>query len=61
VSVFVYGAPLSLLFVTSCIALMSAVALALSIQAEDAVFAWVWAVVFALSSLLAAWSLWRLA
>jgi hypothetical protein len=59
-SVFVNGAQLSLLFVTSCIALMSALALALSIRDEDALFAWIWAVVFALSSLLAAWSLWRL-
>jgi hypothetical protein len=59
-SVFVTVAQLNLLFVTACLAVISAVALTLSIQAEDAGFAWVWAVVFALTSVLAAWSLWRL-
>lgn len=58
--VFVTVAQLDLLLVTACIAGISAVALIWSIQAEDAVFAWIWAVVFALSSFLAAWSLWRL-
>lgn len=60
ISVFVTVAQLNLLYVTACMAGISAVALILSIQAEDAVFAWVWAVVFVLSSLFAAWSLWRL-
>ena len=60
ISVFVTVAQLNLLYVTACMAGISAVALILSIQAEDAVFAWVSAVVFVLSSLFAAWSLWRL-
>jgi len=59
-SVFVTVAQLNLLYVTACVAGISAVALILSIQAEDAFFAWLWAVVFVLSSLFAAWSLWRL-
>jgi hypothetical protein len=59
-SVFVTVAQLNLLYVTACTAGISAVALILSIQAEDAVFAWVWAVVFASSSVLASWSFWRL-
>jgi hypothetical protein len=59
-SVFVTVAQLNSLFVMACIAGISAVALILSIQAEDAVFAWVWAVLFALTSVLAAWSLWRM-
>jgi hypothetical protein len=59
-SVFVTVAQLNLLLVTTCLAGISAVALILSIQAEDAFLAWVWAVVFALTSILAAWSLWRL-
>ena len=60
-SIFVNGAQLLiLLFIVTCIALLSAVSLALSIQDEDAVFAWIWAVAFASSSLFAAWILWRL-
>ena len=59
-SIFMNGPQMTLLFITSCIALMSAVALAWSIRDEDAGFAWLWAVVFALTSALAAWSLWRL-
>jgi hypothetical protein len=59
-SVLVTVAQVDLLYVTACIAGISAVVLVLSIQAEDAVLAWLWAVVFAFSSLLAAWSLWRL-
>ena len=60
ISVFVTVAQLNLLYVTACMAGISAVALILSIQAEDAFFARVWAVGFVLSSLLAAWGLWRL-
>jgi hypothetical protein len=59
-SAFVTVAQLNLLDITVCLAGISAVALIVSIQAEDAVLAWVWAVVFALTSVLAAWSLWRL-
>jgi hypothetical protein len=59
-SAFVTVAQLNLLYITACLAGISAVALIVSIQAEDAVLALVWAVVFALTSLLAAWSLWRL-
>jgi hypothetical protein len=32
--------------------------LSLLFQDEDIVFAWLWAIVFALSSLLVAWSFW---
>jgi hypothetical protein len=60
VSDFVSGSQLSLLFIAVCLMSLSAVALILSIQDEDIVFAWLWAVVFALSSLLVAWSFWRL-
>jgi hypothetical protein len=57
---FVSGSQLILLFIAVCLVGLSAGALTLSIQDEDSVFAWLWAVVFALSSLLVAWSFWRL-
>ena len=60
VSVFVNAAQLTLLVVMMGLAAISGMVMARSIQEEDAASAWVWVSVFGVSSLIAAWSFWRL-
>jgi hypothetical protein len=59
-SAFVNATPLTLLVTMAGVSGISAVAMTRSIQEEDAASAWVWAGVFAMASLLTAWSFWRL-
>jgi hypothetical protein len=59
-SAFVNAAPLTLLVTMAGVSGISAVVMTRSIQEEDAASAWVWAGVFAMASLLTAWSFWRL-
>ncbi len=60
-SVFVDASRLGLLVAMTGTVAISAVVLIRSVQEEDAGSVWVWAGVFAMSSLLAALSFWRLA
>jgi hypothetical protein len=60
VSIFVNAAQLTLLVFMAGVSGLSAVVMTRSIQEEDASSAWVWAVVFAMTSLLTAWTFWRL-
>jgi hypothetical protein len=59
-SVFVEGAQLGLLVAMSGMAAISGLVTTRSIQEEDAVTAWIWVAVFGGTSLVAAWSFWRL-
>ncbi len=59
-SVFVDATQLGLLVAMSGMAGISGLILAKSIEEEDAVSAWTWGTVFGASSLVAAWSFWRL-
>jgi hypothetical protein len=60
VSVFVNASQLTLLVAMASVTGISAVVMTRSIQEEDASSAWVWASVYAMASLLTAWSFWRL-
>jgi hypothetical protein len=60
VSLFANFAQLSLLVVMVGLAAISGMVMTRSIQDEDAVTAWIWVVVFGATSLVAAWSFWRL-
>jgi hypothetical protein len=59
-SLFANFAQLSLLVVMVGLAAISGMVMARSVQEEDAVGAWIWVVVFGATSLVAAWSFWRL-
>lgn len=59
-SLFANFAQLSLLVVMAGLAAASGIVMTRSIQEEDVVSAWVWAGVFGATSLVAAWSFWRL-
>jgi uncharacterized membrane protein HdeD (DUF308 family) len=59
-SLFANFAQLSLLVVMVGLAAISGMVMARSVQEEDAVAAWIWVVVFGATSLVAAWSFWRL-
>jgi hypothetical protein len=50
----------SLLVVMVGLAAISGIVMIRSIQEEDAVTAWIWVAVFGATSLVAAWSFWRL-
>jgi hypothetical protein len=60
VSVFVNASQLTLLVAMASVTGISAVVMTRSIQEEDAASSWVWAGVYAMASLLTAWSFWRL-
>jgi hypothetical protein len=60
VSLFANFAQLSLLVVMVGLAAISGMVMTRSIQEEDAVTAWIWVAVFGATSLVAAWSFWRL-
>lgn len=59
-SLFANFAQLILLVVMVGLAAISGMVMARSVQEEDAVAAWIWVVVFGATSLVAAWSFWRL-
>ena len=59
-SVFVNAAQLTLLVAMVSVADIRPVVMIRNIQEEDAASAWVWAGVFAVTSLLVIWSFWRL-
>jgi hypothetical protein len=60
VTVFVNAAQLTLLVAMVSVADIRAVVMTRNIQEEDATIAWVWAGVFAVTSLLVIWSFGRL-
>jgi hypothetical protein len=60
VSVFVDSSHLGLLVAMSGMAAVSGLVLTRSIKEEDAGLAWIWGTVFGATSLVVAWSFWRL-
>jgi hypothetical protein len=60
VSIFANIPPLDLLALTSGMAAITGFALLQAIKEEDPLLAYVWGAMFGLTSLAAAWSLWRM-